>query len=326
MKRWIGGALLGATLAGAGAILYASQVQRRDVQIDRFTVEINRPGVPPGGMTVLHLSDFHFRAGGRIQARKIVREHGNCWRASATTSFALTGDLIHDMAGFPVVLALIESLRPQLGAFSCPGNHDYAEYSVWGMFGEDGQASGEIPAANGKPAPLGEVVRLAHKLADYARKVVRNELVRLPVAFNDVPAMNAELAASGVQPLINRALRVPAERRQPVGGGRRRPDRRPARPGRGPRRCARRSAADPAGPQPGHLAGPRVAQADLVLSGHTHGGQVRLPLIGAAHTQGTHLTRRHPAGWFRAARRACSSAAGWVRAFRCGLGCGRRWR
>jgi predicted MPP superfamily phosphohydrolase len=24
-----------------------------------------------------------------------------------------------------------------------------------------------------------------------------------------------------------------------------------------------------------------------------------LPLIGAAHTQGTHLTRRHPAGWFQ---------------------------
>jgi predicted MPP superfamily phosphohydrolase len=44
---------------------------------------------------------------------------------------------------------------------------------------------------------------------------------------------------------------------------------------------------------------PEVERADLILSGHTHGGQIRLPLLGAAHTQGTHLTRRQAAGWFR---------------------------
>ena len=42
----------------------------------------------------------------------------------------------------------------------------------------------------------------------------------------------------------------------------------------------------------------RVAAADLVLSGHTHGGQVRLPAVGVVHTQGTHLSRQRPAGWF----------------------------
>ena len=43
---------------------------------------------------------------------------------------------------------------------------------------------------------------------------------------------------------------------------------------------------------------PASATADLVLSGHTHGGQVRLPVVGVAHTQGTHLSRQRPAGWF----------------------------
>ena len=37
-----------------------------------------------------------------------------------------------------------------------------------------------------------------------------------------------------------------------------------------------------------------VERADLVLSGHTHGGQVRLPVLGSIHTQGTALPRRMP--------------------------------
>jgi uncharacterized protein len=42
---------------------------------------------------------------------------------------------------------------------------------------------------------------------------------------------------------------------------------------------------------------PRVRRADLALAGHTHGGHLRLPLIGALYTQG-HLARGRPAGWF----------------------------
>jgi predicted MPP superfamily phosphohydrolase len=45
-----------------------------------------------------------------------------------------------------------------------------------------------------------------------------------------------------------------------------------------------------------------IDRADLVLSGHTHGGQIQLPIIGAVHTQGTHLTRHRPAGWFERGR------------------------
>jgi uncharacterized protein len=35
----------------------------------------------------------------------------------------------------------------------------------------------------------------------------------------------------------------------------------------------------------------------LVLSGHSHGGQVVIPLIGAPITRSAVCTRRHPAGW-----------------------------
>jgi hypothetical protein len=44
---------------------------------------------------------------------------------------------------------------------------------------------------------------------------------------------------------------------------------------------------------------PALQQVDLALCGHVHGGQIRLPLLGSPHTQGTHLSRRRSSGWFQ---------------------------
>jgi hypothetical protein len=44
---------------------------------------------------------------------------------------------------------------------------------------------------------------------------------------------------------------------------------------------------------------PALQQVDLALCGHVHGGQIRLPLLGSPHTQGTHLARRRSSGWFQ---------------------------
>ena len=228
---------------------------------------------------------------------------------------ALTGDLVHDAAGFPEALALIESLRPRLGAFSCPGNHDYAEYSVWGVFGHTWESSagsdgtlpadGQSSAWSGAPAraraavsALNVAAEMVRKLADFVRKVLRNELVRLPVAFNDVPAMHAALAARGVQPLVNRAAHVQADGLDLWIAGA--DDLTEGRPDLA---AAFAEVPDDAplillAHNPDIWLDRRIGAADLVLSGHTHGGQIRLPWIGAAHTQGTHLTRQRPAGWF----------------------------
>jgi predicted MPP superfamily phosphohydrolase len=47
---------------------------------------------------------------------------------------------------------------------------------------------------------------------------------------------------------------------------------------------------------PDILEEPGIEQVDLVLSGHTHGGQVVLPLVGPAHTQSQYLKRSEVAG------------------------------
>jgi hypothetical protein len=290
----VGAVLLGA--AGVGAALYALFVERTRVQLSRFTVPAAEPGLPPAGITILHLSDFHFRAGGRVQARKVAQAK----RLLAGLHYdlvALTGDLIHDSAGFPRALELIGGLSPRLGAFACPGNHDYSEYSVWGIFGHTWR-EGEDARRRARIDLIGAL----RKLGDFARKVLRNELVRLPVAFNDAAAMNAELSARRLTPLVNEAVRVQA------GGAdfwiagvddltEGQPD------------LAAALAGVPEGSlllllahNPDVWLDPLVERADLVLSGHTHGGQVRLPGLGAAHTQGTHLSRRRPAGWFQRGR------------------------
>lgn len=290
MKKWIGGALLGATVAGVGMALYASQVERADVQVDRFTVEVDRPGLPPDGLVVLHLSDFHFRAGGCVQARKIARLK-QLLAGERYDIVALTGDLIHDAAGLPAALSLIKSLRPGLGAYSCRGNHDYAEYSVWGVFGHTWREAGGA----GGPT-LGDLLATARKLVDFARKVLRNELVRLPVAFNDMAAMDAGLISAGVRPLVNTAVQVPGTDLWMAGVD-------DLTEGFPDLRAALNGVPDEPpvillAHNPDIWLNARVAAADLVLSGHTHGGQVRLPGVGVVHTQGTHLSRQRPAGWF----------------------------
>jgi len=290
--RWLQGALLGGSGAALAAFLYTAYLERMWIRLDRYTVRIGKCGLPPEGITLLHLSDFHMRAGGRVQARKIA----NLRRILAHEQYdlaLLTGDLIHDAEGFPAALAAIADLHPRLGGYACPGNHDYMEYSVWGMFGEADQA-GDPASRSG----IGALPVMARNVWDFGRKVLRNELVRLPVTPNDVPAMNSELQARGITPLINRAVRVQdagldiwlAGIDDPMEG---RPD-------------LRAALADvPEGAplvllahNPDVWLEAEAQRADLILAGHTHGGQIRLPLVGAMHTQGTHLTRRRPAGWF----------------------------
>ncbi len=50
---------------------------------------------------------------------------------------------------------------------------------------------------------------------------------------------------------------------------------------------------------PDILVDPGIQQVDLVLSGHTHGGQIVLPFLGAIHTQTEHLHRRDVSGYLR---------------------------
>jgi predicted MPP superfamily phosphohydrolase len=295
------GAVAGAIAAGvaAGAV-FISTLERGRVQVDEYTLLVDC-ALPAGGLTILHLSDLHLRSHGRVQARKLA----SLRRLAETARYdilAVTGDLIHDMPGLAPALALLDVLRrpgsaPEgLPAYMVPGNHDYCQSSEWG-FVETSWHDAGVSAAN---LPL-RIAVTARNLWQFGRKVLRNERVHHPLVYNDMQAIEAALQEHGIRLLVNRA-----ERCEVAGAAgaavwiagvddlmEGKPDVAAALAGVPPDVLLVLLAHNPDA-----WLDPRTGRAALVLSGHTHGGQIHLPLVGALHTQGTHLSRRHASGWF----------------------------
>lgn len=289
----------GAAAVGLAAYWYAHRVERLRVSLERATIEVDKPGLPPDGLTILHLSDFHFRACDPIQEARVQRLRA----LLAPEQFdivAFTGDLIHNADGFQRGLAFLAELHPAIAAFSVPGNRDYVESSFKAVMGTPEERAG---------LPLSGHLRLAlRKARRTLQRFASNEHTRLHFHHNDVPAMNAALQAHGIEPLVNRAVNL------------RGPDYDLWLAGlddltQGEPDLAAALAPVPAGsvlvllahnpdiwlkgaPNSAGEAVMTPRRADLVLSGHTHGGQIKLPLIGAWYRQGTLVTRSHPAGWF----------------------------
>ena len=58
---------------GVAALLYPRCIEPQRIGLDRYVIPIGKPGLPPAGLTILHLSDLHCRAGGAVQAAKLAR-------------------------------------------------------------------------------------------------------------------------------------------------------------------------------------------------------------------------------------------------------------
>lgn len=243
-------------LAGAGAVGYAWGVERKAFRLRRLVVPILPAGAAP--LTVLHISDLHAMPG---QPWKVE------WvRALAALKPDLvldTGDNLASHAGVPVALDALGPLLELPGAF-VPGSNDWFAPTPKNPGRYLLRDSGR--RVHGDPLPWGEL-RAAFTDAGWLDLTHRR-------TTRHVNGLTVELA--GVSDAHHRADHYDriAGRVSPV--------------------------ADVAIGL-SHTPEPRVINAfaadgfGLVLSGHTHGGQLRVPGVGALVTN-CGLDRRRARG------------------------------
>ena len=126
--------LLTALGGAAGGLFYAYFIERSHVRLDRFTIEVDKPGLPPEGVVILHLSDLHCRAAERVQAIKLARLR----RLLADEQYdivAFTGDLIHDMRRAAHRVGLPRRAASAMGRFQCAGQPGLLGVRVPGVVG-----------------------------------------------------------------------------------------------------------------------------------------------------------------------------------------------
>lgn len=248
-----------AAAAGTGALLYGALVERHLFTMRRFEVPVLPSGADP--LRVLHLSDLHITAGQRNK-----HDWLRSLAALRPDLVVNTGDTLSAADAIPAVMRSLEPLFEFPGVF-VPGNNDYYVPTPKNPLRYFGPRDFEPP--RGDPLPWPE---LAVAMADAGWTDLTHR--RTTLCCHERP-----VALAGTDdPHLRRA------RYELIAG--------PADPAALVRIGVTHS------PEPELLAAFAGDGYDLVLAGHTHGGQVRLPFGPAIVTNcGIERTR---ARWLHA--------------------------
>lgn len=291
-------------LAGVGAGLAGYSLFHEPLNVDLEELTIHLPQaqgyIPTRGLRILHLSDTHFRGLNWREQGKIERIR----RLTHGMDYDLlihTGDFWHEETGLQNLLALMDALpRPRLGGYGVFGNHDHVCYSHsdmlalnWERYQQDnGRAN------NGDSSSVAERMR---EMVQFAHYFMNKPFVLKRTHFNNKELLRRALADKGVNILDNHSVHLCERSGKPDGMdlylagvddlGEGWPD------------IGKALAGVPNGKptillshNPDILKEEDVQRADVVLSGHTHGGQIVLPWLGAIHTHSDHLDRSKAAG------------------------------
>jgi predicted MPP superfamily phosphohydrolase len=230
--------------AGAACVGYGVLVERDWYRLRRERVRALEPGQPP--LTVLHLSDLHLTVADTRRVAFLER-----LAAEPVDLVVLTGDMLGEPAALDPVLEALGRFRPRLGAVAVLGSNDYWAPRFRNPLGYFLGPSSRLSRSSGRN-PWRELV---DGLEDQGWTVLSNRRGRLgdvELAGMDDPHIRHDDPGVAVPPNGE----VPASLRLGVV------------------HSPYRRALDA-------FAGNGY---DLVLAGHTHGGQVRLPGVGALVT------------------------------------------
>lgn len=305
-KQVLGGLGL-LTGLGAGLASYAVLHEPLNVVLERLTIRIPhaKGRLPSTGLRILHLSDTHFQGLEWREQTKIE----SIRRLTANLRYDLlvhTGDFWHNEMGLENLLLLLDNVPPpRLGSYGVLGNHDYVCYShsdmltrSWMRFQMRTQHGTHGHYAGGL-TELAENMREFYRFAQY---FMTKPFDLKRIHFNDVERLKQALAARNLHVLHNQSLHIRHKPGQSDGVdiylagvddvSEGTPDL---------QQTLQAITADEPNlllsHNPDILEDPASRRANVILAGHTHGGQIVLPWIGAAHTQTEHLCRREAAGY-----------------------------
>ena len=305
--RWmLGVAAAGVGLVGAAGVAtlgYSLLVEPQNIELERLDIRLPSAAgrLPQEGLRILHISDSHFSGREWREQRKIERVK-QLVRDVECDLLIHTGDLLHYDSGLPNVEALLDVLpTPRLGAYAVFGNHDYTHYNMkealprmWRTFADEDVI--RCAAAS----RLSRASLRATRWLRYVQYVRNTPLDGRRIGSNDTDALTALLTRRGLCVLHNQVVHL----QQPEHGldlylagiddvyeGR-------PRLGETLDRVPQGATVVLLSHNPDIIASPRLDRIDLVLAGHTHGGQLVVPLWGPAHTQSAYLTRSNVAGYF----------------------------
>lgn len=305
-KQVLGGLGL-LTGLGAGLASYAVLHEPLNIVLERLTIRLPhaKGRLPRAGLRILHLSDTHFQGLEWREQTKIE----SIRRLTANLTYDLlvhTGDFWHNEMGLENVLTLIDNVPPpRLGSYGVFGNHDYVCYSHSDMLTRSWMRY-QMGAHNGKnghsSSGLTELFENMREFYRFAQYFMTKPFDLKRIHFNDAKRLKQALAGHNFQILHNQSLRIRHKPGQSDGVdiclagvddvSEGTPDL---------QQTLRDIAADEPNlllsHNPDILEDPASRRANVILAGHTHGGQIVLPWIGAAHTQTEHLCRREAAGY-----------------------------
>lgn len=255
------GVCIAAVLAGVALLLLAWGVfvEPRRFRVRELQLDAPALGFPP--LDILHLTDTHFhgRDDAKLRFLRTLAERGSY------DLVLFTGDLIHSGDGLDSLEEAAGLFSPRLGSFAVLGGHDYKHLGCGGTYWR--LLTGTRATARCRPNPVEEVVR---RLGSQGVRVLRDENVRVSCPDGSDFALVGLRDAFTFEPDFKAAWDgVPPD--LPVLVLAHSPDVLPEVVRRG---------------------------AKLAFFGHSHGGQVRLPLLGALVTR-SDMPRRTARGAFR---------------------------
>ena len=294
---------------GAGALYYANRIEPLQITLQRTSLVTGSRHLPRAGLRVLLLADIHLRGESPFQQKKIARTLALLRSSAEPDMVVVAGDLIDEDAGLEPALAFLRQVpQGKFGRFFVTGNHDWQHSDLAGVIKrawEEGETGQKWQKAWQKSAELLDAFWY-------------DKPVYLGNRPNNVPLLLNRLREEGVVPLQNEAQAIlpnlwVAGLDDWMEGN---PD------------PVKTMAAIPQevfslliSHNPNAMHTPLLQRATVTLSGHLHGGQLRIPFLGPLYTQGGNLPDKRTAGWYQFGPNHTYISRGWGEATRLRLFC-----